>query len=86
MTSLDDLVAKAAGDIADAKEKYLLGVFGSVEMIERFGHDFVFEEHPVHVSTLDDGWSNDVKVRFRQEFRIRPKTDEERAIDVAGES
>jgi hypothetical protein len=86
-TWLDRRVAETAREMAAAKEKYLLDYFGSREMIDRHGDDYVFEEWPVEVFDASSGWDGEAgAVSFRQKFRLRRKTQEERDAELAREN
>lgn len=87
-TWLDRRVAETAREMAAAKEKYLLDYFGSREMIERHADDYVFEEWPVEVTDASTGgWAyahtEAGVVSFRQRFRLRRKTQEERDSEAS---
>jgi len=85
MSWIEERVATVAGEFAAAKDKYLLEMFGDRESLERYADDFVFEEYPIEANNRPD-FDGSTTLTFRQRFRLRPKTDEERAAEQARES
>ena len=49
---------------------------------ESFGVYFILEEYPIEIITQSDIFGNDHKITYKQEFRIRPKTDEELQLQL----
>lgn len=82
MTWVESRVAEAAQQIVGAKEQYILDFFGSREAAERYGGDYVFEEYEIE-HNISSGFDEESRVlTFRQKFRLRRKTDEERAAET----
>lgn len=71
---------KAAEDLMRAKEEYLRAAFGgNIELIRMFKDDFVLEAYPVQTTTTQNPFDNTTTLIFRQDYRIRRKTPEERS-------
>jgi len=85
MTWTESRTAEMARSIVAAKEKYILDFFGSAENAERFGKDYVFEEYEIE-HNISDHLADAKILTFRQKYRLRRKTDEERAAEQERES
>lgn len=52
---------------------------------EEFSRDYVLEEYPIEITRIDDILDNRVtaaKFTVNQNFRVRPKTNEERQLEI----
>lgn len=61
------------------KEQMLLDIIKSSNLtVEEFAEDYVIEEYPIHFIKMDDLSFGESSFKITQEFRIRPKTPEEK--------
>jgi len=77
MSMLDTFGNKAAKELSDKTEQFLrrqVAILGIT--VDEFVRDYVFEQWPIEYS-LSDGLSDDLTIKFRTQFHVRRKTDEE---------
>lgn len=79
---IDHQMEEATRSIIDQKEAYLLKFFGSYENAQALAHEYVFEEHDNETTQTFDEYSDQIKYVVTSTFRLRRKTDEEKADEA----
>lgn len=49
---------------------------------EEFSRDYILEEYPIEIDTFDDVFKPDFRFTVTQQFRVRPKTDAEKQLEI----
>jgi hypothetical protein len=79
----DHWVMSVIDSITFDKESMLEALVESTGLTpEEFSRDYILEEYPIEIDTFDAVFKPDFRFTVTQQFRVRPKTDAEKQLEI----